>query len=171
MSDNLDPISPSEATQILSNSRWNRDESSEDFLTGKRGVEASQGFSEMPLANPITKEADEPIDSADLRPLREEAQEIPAPTPINYHQQGGEHAGQPMDDRLTVSAEQAAADIARYREGVGEQIEALEAQQIRETIDALRAGDQQQPQAPAEPVALDKQIPAARKRKRSRLRK
>ena len=48
-----------------------------------------------------------------------------------------------------------AADLSRFRESIGEQIEALEAQQIAEAIDQLRAGDQQQQQVPEAPIALD----------------
>jgi hypothetical protein len=51
-----------------------------------------------------------------------------------------------------------AADLSRFRESIGEQIEALEAQQIAEAIDQLRAGDQQQQQVPEAPIALDQRV-------------
>jgi hypothetical protein len=55
-----------------------------------------------------------------------------------------------------VELDQAAHDLSNWRENIGEQLEALEAQQIRDTIDALRAGDQQQQQEG--PVALDQKV-------------
>jgi hypothetical protein len=171
--EDLEPLSPSDAARILAGQRWNRDEASgnaepapaDGEYYGKEAVERGQGYEPMRSANPIKQPDTEPIESSAiseaLRRDQEAPQEIAAPTPINYLEQGGEKGGQPMPDNQTVSAEQAAQDLSRWRDSVGEQIEAAETQQIRDAIDQLRAGDQQQPQVPAEPVALDKQIPAA----------
>jgi hypothetical protein len=155
MSENWEEgITPSEAARILAGRRWKEDEQPRwhhdqpaepegPEYYGKEATERGQGFSEMPLANPISKESDAPIDSSQL--LRPD-QEAPAaePVPIQYMQQGGEKAGQPMDPRLTVSPEQAASDLSRWRENIGEQIEALEAKQLADAIDQLRAGEQPQ---------------------------
>src|SRR6516165_327937 len=151
MSEQFEPISPSEAAQILSNSRWNPDEreqpqpeaASDPQYYGKEAVERGQGYELMPSANPVKQAAAEAIDSTELL-RRDEEGPVTEPTQINYLE-GGDPA-KPMAENQTVSAEQAAADLSHWRENIGQEIEAAEAQQIRETIDALRS----QPEAPAE---------------------
>jgi hypothetical protein len=72
-----------------------------------------------------------------------------------------------MDERQTISAEQAAHDLARWRESVGQTIEDAERQQLQEAVDALRGEQLPQPVAeqqaaqpqetqPAQPVQEDR---------------
>jgi hypothetical protein len=168
MEDAYEPLSPSEAAKILSNSRWERDAAQrrqvpedtsgeEPTLYGKQSVEASQNWSEMPLANPISKESGEAIDGSELsESLRTNQAQVAEPIPVQYLEQRGERAGQPMAENLSISAEQGASDLNRFRETIGEQIEAFETKQIADAIDQLRAGDQQQQ---AQPVEQQPQTP------------
>jgi hypothetical protein len=146
MSENLEPLSPREAAELVTGQRFNRDEaheSSDDFPTGKRGVEASQGYEPMRMANPI--ETDAPIDGSRLR-RDEEAQ----PLPIQYLHQGGSKAGQPMPDNQTVSAEQASHDLTNYRDAVAQAEQAeLNAEIARAMNEVL--GEQQQPETQPQP--------------------
>src|SRR5262249_5036947 len=52
--------------------------------------------------------------------------------------------GERIPQDRTVSAEQAASDLTMFRDGISDNIEAAETQQIRDDTDAPRAGDQQQ---------------------------
>src|SRR5262249_50899545 len=66
----------------------------------------------------------------------------------------GENAGQPMDDRFTLSPEEAGHQLANYRESVGEQIQEVEDKEVKDAVDALRGQtpeQQQQPEQQAQP--------------------
>src|SRR5215831_12331283 len=107
-----------------------------DQLYGHEEREQSMGYAPMPLANPLPKENwDEPASAPDPyqplspkqaaellrdpanRPIHHEepATEQP-PTPVQYNHVSGERAGEQMPDNQVVSAEQAAHDLASYRE-------------------------------------------------------
>ena len=109
----------------------------------------------MRSANPVKQAAAEALDSSEVRQQLQEAQEIAPPVEINYLEGGNPE--KPIASNQTVSPKQAASDLSRFRENIGEQLETLEAQQIRDAIDQLRAGDAQE--APADPVALDLKVP------------
>jgi hypothetical protein len=174
MSDAYEPISPSEAGRILAQSRLDRDAAherrqippeatgGEDFLTGKQSIEASQGWSEMPLANDIRKQADEPIDGAEVsEALRSTQAQVAEPIPVQYLEQRGERTGQPMDERLSVSPEQAAHDLNHFRDQTALMETGREVLEIQKAVDELRQSDapelpndvaatpEAQPQAPA----------------------
>jgi hypothetical protein len=127
----------------------------EQQLFGHPERERSAGYEPMPLAHPLPREsfddvpAAAPDSFAPLSPkeaaemLRDPANRPPhiepapveqPPIPIEYLEQGGARAGQRMDDQLTVSAEQAAADLAGYRQGIDQVAAAAEAQSIRDAI-------------------------------------
>jgi hypothetical protein len=152
MSENLEPLSPREAAELVTGQRLNRDEAhereqpSDDLLAGRRGVEASQGWSEMRMADPVSKETDEPIDSSQLLRRDEEAQ----PLPIQYLHQGGSKAGQPMPDNQTVSAEQASHDLTNYWQAVAESQEAELNAEIARAMKEVLGEQQQVTEAPPE---------------------
>jgi hypothetical protein len=161
--EDLEPLSPSDAARILAGQRWNRDEASgnaqpegtggeEPTYYGREGVERSQNFEPMRPAHDVKQAAAEALDSSEVRQQLQEAQEIAPPVEINYLEGGNPE--KPIASNQTVSPEQAASDLSRFRENIGEQIEAAEAQQIRDAIDQLRAGDQ----VPEGPIALDLQV-------------
>jgi hypothetical protein len=161
-----DAITPEEAGRILSNQRWgNRDEAhdrgnaepaptTDGQYYGKEAVERGQGYEPMHPA----KQTDEVESSVVSEILRQDRapQEIAAPGVIDYRENGD--GSKPLPANQTVDAKQAASDLSRWRENIGEQIEALEAQQIADAIDHLRAGDQQTQQVPEGPIALDRQV-------------
>src|SRR5262249_31508309 len=157
----------------LSNQRWGGGEereqapqptaSEEQQYFGKEATERGQGFEPMPLATPIPKPDDTPIDSSDLRPQERPATE---PTPIQYNHLGGPRHGEKMDERLVVGIDQAAHDLGQYREAVAQNGQAQLDAEIKRAIDQLRAGDQQQQQPveqaqqPAEPQQQQEYKPA-----------
>jgi hypothetical protein len=159
-------ITPSEAARILSQSRWDdtadareqappeQPQSEGGEYYGKEATERRLGYEPMRVADPVNREPDAPIERSELRPDQEAP--VSEPTPVQYQEMGGERQGQPKPANETVSAEQAAHDLSRWRESLGENIEALEAQQIRDAIDQLRAGDAEQQQP--EPIALDQRV-------------
>jgi hypothetical protein len=141
-------------------------------LYGREEREHSAGYTPMPLVSPIPKEnwddTSAPAPDDTYRPISpaEAANELlqkrsqpdqqtdrepppveQPPIPVEYLQQFGENAGQRMPDNQVISAEQAAHDLARWRESVGQTIEDAERQQLQETVDALRGEQQQQPVA------------------------
>jgi hypothetical protein len=148
-----------------------------DFATGLDSVEQAQGYTKMPLANPIPRESfhDEPAvapdpytplsprEAAELlkdpanRPIHHEEPATEQPGIIEYLEQRGERAGQPMPDNQVVSPEQAAHDLAAHRQGKDQVAADAEAQSIRDAIDQLRAGDQQP--AAAEPQQVKPETP------------
>jgi hypothetical protein len=175
MSENLEPISLSEAARILSESRWSGEASEQAPVSGTEpkgygidAIERGQGYEPMRPAHPIAPPDVDPIDgSVASEALRQDApHEAPAPIPVTYLEQAGERAGQKMPENQTVSLRQASADVARFRETVGEQIKSAEDQELARVIDELRAGDpqpaadmpQEQQAQPDAPVALDKQF-------------
>jgi hypothetical protein len=175
LSEQLEPLSPSEAAKILAGQRWNTDErappeqpASEDFPTGKRATEASFGYSEMPLANPVKQPDDAPIESSTINEALRGDQEaqVAEPIPVEYLHQGGSKAGEKMDSHLTVSAQQAAHDINQFRQAFATSEQAQLDAEIQRAVDELRAGDpqpQQEQQAqpqPDAPIALDQKITA-----------
>ena len=107
--------------------------------TGKEGVERSQGFERMRVARPIPKESDEPIQSSDLS--RQQAEPDPFPPAIQYLEQGGAHAGRPMADHLTVSADQASSDLQHYREQRALLETGADVLAIQQAVDELRKPD------------------------------
>jgi hypothetical protein len=167
--------------------------SDERQLYGLAEREHSAGYSPLPLANPLPREefddTSAPAPDDRYRPISpSEAAEAPAdsrnrpvlpdetppaePPPVvrDYSWVGGEHAGEPMDPRQTVSSEQAAFDLANQREA-----EALAAKnaadaELQQVLDQLKAGDQQpapdqvaasqQPEPPVQPQA--EQTPESR---------
>jgi hypothetical protein len=165
MEDLEQPLSPSDAARILAGQRWDRDQAHErgqpeqpaEVLTGKRATELGQGWSELPVANPIPKESGEAIDGSELsEALRSTQAQVAEPIPVQYIQQKGENAGQAMDEHLSVSPEQAAHDLSQFRNAISESQEAQLNAELAKAIDELRgAGDQQQ----AQPVELQPQPP------------
>jgi hypothetical protein len=126
-------------------------------VTGKRATELGQGWSELPVANPIPKESGEAIDGSELsEALRSTQAQVAEPIPVQYIQQKGENAGQPMDERLSVSPQQAAHDLSQFRNAISESQEAQLNAELAKAIDELRAGDAQQQ---AQPVELQPQPP------------
>jgi hypothetical protein len=154
---------------------------SEQQLYGLEEREQSAGWEKMPLANPIPKETwDGPAPALDdkysgispqeaaevlvqqrsqpVEETREPTVTEPPPIPVQYLQQFGENAGERMPEHQTVSPEQAAHDLASWRENIGKSIEDAEQKTIRDAIDALRGEQQpvaepqaQTPEAPVQP--------------------
>ena len=150
MSENLEPLRVRDAAELVTGQRWKdnetgKDTPSEDFLTGRAATEASQGFKPMWMADPVNKEADEPIQA-----LRRD--EVAEPIPVQYMEMGGPKAGQKMPDDQTVSAEQAAHDVSRFRDSVTETEQAqLNAESARAMNEVLGEQQQQVPEAPEVP--------------------
>jgi len=149
---------------------------SDEQLYGQEEREQSAGYAPMPLANPIPKEEFDDTSSSALddkysgltpeeaAALRNEQRMRPEesgepvvteqpPIPVKYTQQVGENTGQPMPENQTVSPEQAAHDLASWRETVGQTLQDAQDAELQKVIDQLRAGDQQQPVAEQQPQA------------------
>jgi hypothetical protein len=135
---------------------------------GKEALEISHGYKEMTVSNPVHPEVPEDNFSPDQPDIRRAADELtgrreadqiaregrPHDGERNYTRQGGPKAGEAMPPNETVSAEQAAFDVANAR-ALESDIAAAELQsEIAAAIDRIRAGDEQ---APAEPVAQQQQ--------------
>ena len=162
MEDLEQPLSPSEAARVLSNSRWNRDEAHEARQVppeaddgpeyfGKEGVERAAGFEPMRPMYDVKQAAEEALDSADIKQQLEEPKETPPPLEINYLEGGDPEKPLPLNQ--TVDPSQASSDLARWRENIGQQIEAAEDQEVRRIVDELRAADAQGQQAQSDPNA------------------
>lgn len=164
---NYEPLLPSDATKLLAERRWNQESQpskeetpsppllNEEQLYGKAGVEQAAGYTEMasafPVKAPIEGEVSEKEASAELLKDREPPPgERPVDAEIQYL---NIDTGKPKAPNETVSAEQAAADLSRYRQGIAETQRALEDVELHRVIDSLRAGDaaQQSPPVEAQP--------------------
>jgi hypothetical protein len=169
MSDNLEPVSVSEAARILANSRRGRDEDNEPKINnatngsveneayGKAGVEQSQGYREMQMAMPVPKDDGlEALDSAEVREQLLKDREQPIPVERMYLEHGGEHSGRPKPPEETVDARQAAYDLTNARQGELDAIAAAEEVQVQRAIDQLRS-DALQPQPPVSPSGTPEQ--------------
>jgi hypothetical protein len=121
----------------------------------------------MRVAHPH-KEADaEPIDSTNVaNALHAEEAQVAEPIPVQYMEMGGEHAGRPMADNLTISAEQGAHDVSRFRETLAESEQARLDAEIARTIDELRAGDAQPRQPPVQPTEAQTPQPEPQQQQR-----
>jgi hypothetical protein len=133
---------------------------------GKAGVEAGMGYTPMepafPVENPsalpgevlesgeedIQRGAQEIVDRRNAEQTEREGRATDIE--VQYNHQGGPDAGKPMPENQTVSAEQAAADLTMFREGLAATQAELDTLEIQRAIDALWAGDEQAQQQPAE---------------------
>lgn len=116
------PISPQEAAAYLAGQQdaLPVSDGTDTFLTGHKGVEASQDYEPMKMAHDVKEAAAaelEPSDAAKEIATRKHQLEIEhAGRPIDahrdYYHMGGEHHGEPMPPNQTVSVEQAAAEVA-----------------------------------------------------------
>jgi hypothetical protein len=126
-------------------------ETQEDFATGQRGVEESLGYSPMPMAQPIDKQDDDALDG---RQAAEEILNRRASGQAERDQQELEREARPVDivrqyndnatrerrpANETVSAEQAAFDLAQSRRSEAETVKAFEDAAVADAIDQLRA--------------------------------
>jgi hypothetical protein len=137
------------------------------------GDKVDSQYPPMPVANPVPR--DEPqtelsIDSAAAEVTERRQQQLeregrPLDEVRTYRQQAGPDAGKPVDERQTVSAEQAAYDLAGARQGEADQIAAAENQALKEAMDRLLNGQQQpveaQPQQQEVPVEQPLEQPQA----------
>jgi hypothetical protein len=139
-------------------------------LYGIEETERSQGWERMPLANPIPKETFDdtsapapdqytplsPKEAAEAladernRPVMPDEAPVPEEPAIvrEYTHQRGEHSGEPMDLRQTVSAEQAAHDLFLAREQDALATKTAADAELQQVVDQLRGDQQQQPVAP-----------------------
>src|SRR6516165_6410015 len=93
MSDNLEPLSPSEAAKILSNSRWNRDEAHDREQTpeaasdAKFGLAAEQeraGYRPMKMAHPVKQPTADEIPQDVLTEALQQDSPTAQPIEVNY---------------------------------------------------------------------------------------
>jgi hypothetical protein len=148
--EDLEPLSPVEAAKLVVAQRAGSDLShlaepapaasdeapESPTYTGKEGVERSQGFEPMRMARPIDKDP-APVEQRSAPP----PEQSPWPQEINYLQQAGPKAGQKMDDHLTVSAEQAAADLQNFRDQKALFETGADVLAIQQAVDELRKPD------------------------------
>ncbi len=132
-----------------------------DQQFGQAGVESSQGFHEMPSEAPepsqdsISSSHDSLREQADKLSERRDSREDP-PDIISYRDQEGKRT----DRRQTVTRERAAEDLAGYREQKTKAEEQEAEAAIREHVDSLRRGGQQQQNANAQPQFSQEQVQA-----------
>jgi len=142
-----------------------------DQLYGIEETERSQGYTPMTVVNPLPRESfDEagpapdpytplsPAEAAqELNEKRSQPQEQAAELPVpdepavvrSYSQQFGEHAGEPMPETQTVSAEQAAHDLFLARQADELATKTAADAELQQVVDQLR-GDKQQPEPQAQ---------------------
>src|SRR5690242_16098901 len=144
MSEQTEPLTPSEAAQILSNYRWNKDEAQEsdsavpkasgEQVYGKESVERGMGWSEMDSAYPVKTTDEGEVDGSEILKTLGEQPGSETPTAIErQYQDLGTGAPKPLNE--TVSAEQASHDLSLIRESEAQALAALEAQQLAAAVD------------------------------------
>ena len=114
--------------------------SDDDMKYGLDSVEEAQGFERMPLASPVDVPEPDHMSEHELSHLRRP--EPPAPEVREYRSHGG--AGDEIDSKFSVSAEQAAHDLGLARDSERQAREDAAAQDLRSALD--QTGQEQQPQ-------------------------
>jgi hypothetical protein len=136
-------------------------EQNEEFATGQRSIEQQQGYlPELPDTSKAEAQAAEDkaindyIDrTTELNRATVAGEDMPLD--LGYNKADG--SGR-VDERHPVSARKAAEDISRWRQGLAETDAAIKDAALSDEIDRLRGAEAAQPQAPTEPIALDKQV-------------
>src|SRR5690242_3609269 len=116
---------------------------------GNFGDKVDTAYTPMTPAQPIAKEDDSPLDLQTAASLVAERDRQEAPiVEVSYTQQNGANAGERVPRNETITAEQASADLNRWRARIVETEQALEKELMSAEIDALRSddGQEQQPQ-------------------------
>jgi hypothetical protein len=132
-------------------------EQTEDFATGVRSIQESQGYTPMsPAPRDIAAAAEENaaverlVEQMD-KEVAEPGQGVNTPFEIQYNRLDSE--GRRTDERSpenqTIKIDRAAADVADYRRGLEQAERASRDIELSHEIDKLRSGEA----APKEPVA------------------
>jgi hypothetical protein len=118
----------------------------QEQLYGREGIEASQGFTPMPLADAPPQE-DLALDASveNFVATRDD------PAPIVEREFRDVQSGQPRPSSETLSAEDAARNVANVRDAERRAAEEQQNRDLQEALDQLRAPEQQ-------PVAVDEQV-------------
>lgn len=149
----IEPLSPSEAARIVSEQRWSHGEAQERETSGTpepelkdgygvKGVEQGLGYRDMAMAYPVKTPEEQAHESADiLKAVEGQPAETPVVVERKYQEIGGDHHGRDKPPHEVVSLDQASHDLGLIRSGEAQTQEAIEAQQLADAIDALRAED------------------------------
>jgi hypothetical protein len=125
---------------------------------GKTSIERSQNWEPMPPAPRELEQAAEEKTAFDAGVKRLEALDQAAeaqPMEVGYKTT----EGAPYPEKYSVEASRAAEDVSDWRRGQEDIQRALKDQALSDEIEKLRGTEpQSQPQTPAEPVALDRQV-------------
>jgi hypothetical protein len=121
-------------------------EETEELLTGRAGEEARQGFTPMPLADAPPQE-DLTLDASveNFVATRDD------PAPVVERAFFNVQTGEPRPSNETVSAQDAARNVANVREAERRALEEQQNRDLQEALDQLRAPEPQ-------PVAVDEQV-------------
>jgi hypothetical protein len=128
-------------------------------------------YEDMQVARPVPKETfGEEIFEGDQTGIEKAAEEVvrrreetreerqaKVPLERQYLQQSGEHRGKPIQRNETISAEQAAHDLAGARTDEQTVEQAGQDLELQQAIDALRAGDTAQPEEQPQPQPQQEQ--------------
>src|SRR5690348_10498320 len=88
-----------------------------DDLYGRAALEANMGFAPAETTPKEPEEAPIESDHESLRNFIEEAESTDKPiVSVDYRQVGGEHDGEPIPDNQTLKIEDAARNLAQWRE-------------------------------------------------------
>jgi hypothetical protein len=117
-------------------------EQTDELLTGREGVEASQGFREMPSATPDVSLDDGPLRDELVRHIERPNQ----PEPVERVYQDADGSGRRRDEHETVPAERAARDLSEIRAAERAERERAENEELNQALDYLKT----QVEAPAE---------------------
>jgi hypothetical protein len=113
---------------------------SEELLTGREGIEASQGYTPMPEPTP-SETADEPLRDDLVRHIDRPNQ----PEPVERVYQDADGSGRRRDEHETVPVQRASDDLAAIREQEKAELEKQHNAELNEALNYLKA----QVEAPA----------------------